>query len=583
VSALPVFDYEHGLLEVTSVQTAAADAIANEVIVKYRSPVLDADREARAQNIASINSLASFFTVTKDYSGIPTSSLALKAAARELKINSSGWKRVEFKVDRRGYNVVPGDVLKLTAPDFGLDQMIVRVATVDQSEIKDGTITIVGAQDIFGWPLHATQEPQVSTFQEVNRYPMPPLAQNISIATYRDTVKFGSSTVRGNNAMIEQQGGVMLPERPGTDAWGIGQAFLTVQAQKPSEGSWVYETYFKRSTVSPNAYDADLLHDWETVNTLNFQRMSRLSNNIGVGDTTFEISGEILPSNAVIGGCYMICDSSFAFFTAGNEEFVRLDAISQNPTTGRVTVTVARGCVDTPAIPHVKNSRFWAYDESGGVVGEAFGWSDNVYVKCLTRTSLGLLDPSRTLQMSIIPDSRAYRPYPGAGFKVNGFVRDQVPPQSGDLVCTWHHRNRVTQAEHLVGEDEANITPEIDTVYGVVVYCKTATGFGFTTHWGIPFIYTGGGFPSPPGTTDDNITIDRVGLIDRGCVTGPMRLVFYTGRGTPDPFVEDEPTNYWSAARSVYADFDYIVDDPTPDTDTSGGFNFDFDNNFTGG
>jgi hypothetical protein len=89
ISALPTFDYEHGLLEVTSVQTASADAIANEVIVKYHSPVLDADKEARAQNIASLNSLGSFFTVTKDYSGLPTADLALRAAARELKVNSA--------------------------------------------------------------------------------------------------------------------------------------------------------------------------------------------------------------------------------------------------------------------------------------------------------------------------------------------------------------------------------------------------------------------------------------------------------------------------------------------------------------
>jgi hypothetical protein len=59
------------------------------VIVKYHSPVLDSDKEARAQNIASLNSLGSFFTVTKDYSGLPTADLALRAAARELKVNSA--------------------------------------------------------------------------------------------------------------------------------------------------------------------------------------------------------------------------------------------------------------------------------------------------------------------------------------------------------------------------------------------------------------------------------------------------------------------------------------------------------------
>jgi hypothetical protein len=589
IADLPTFDYEHGLLEVTSVQTAASDAIANEVIIKYHSPVTDTDREARAQNIASINSLASFMTVTKDYSGLPTSTLALKAAARELKVNSSGWKRVEFKIDRRGYYLVPGDVLSLIAPDRGL-QMIVRVATIDQSQMKDGYITVVGSQDIFGWPLHALQEPQMGTFQEVNRYPQPVQVQNLSVATYRDTIKFGSSVPQGAGVADEQAGGVLLPIIDGVEGWGIGQTFVTVQAKRPSSVAVAYAVYVKRSSVVSSiypghrAFDEDLVHDWQITNYLNFQNVSTLNSAIGVGDTTFQIGGDINPSNARIGGCYMMCDASFAFSVAGNEEFVRLDAISQNPTTGIVTVTVARGCVDTPAIAHVRGSRFWAYDESGGAVGEAFGWYDNVGVKCLTHTvSRGDLDPSAAVSMSVLPDARAYQPYPGAGFKVNGFVRDQVPPQSGDLVCTYHHRNRVTQAEHLFGEDEANIAPELGTIYGIFVYATTGgpvTDGAALTKYEIPFVYTGG-FPSAPGITDDTIHITAEDLIATGIVTGPMTLAFYTGRGTPTP--GGEPTNFWSARVAVISEFQYIVDAVPPDTDTSGGFNFDFDNNFTGG
>jgi hypothetical protein len=77
-------------------------------------------------------------------------------------------------VDRRGYAIVPGDVLKITAPDRGLANFVLRIATVDQSEIKDGSITIVGTQDIYGWPLQALTVPQQATFQEINRFPQPP-------------------------------------------------------------------------------------------------------------------------------------------------------------------------------------------------------------------------------------------------------------------------------------------------------------------------------------------------------------------------------------------------------------------------
>lgn len=588
ISSLPVFDYEHGLLEVTSVQTAASDAIANEVIVKYRSPVLDSDREARAQNIAVQNSLGNFFTVTKDYSGIPTSTLALKAAARELKINSGGWKRVEFKVDRRGYSIVPGDVFRLTVPDRGIEGMVVRVATVDQSQVKDGYITIVGTQDIFGWPLHATQEPQPSTFLEINRYPMMSPEYNLNMATYRDLIAFGLPAT-------EEAGGE--PE-PGGHTWGIGQLYVTVMAQRPSAVSIAYAANVKRETVDPTSYDIDEMHDWKTTNYLNFQRKSVLAQDIGVTDTTFTITGDINPSNAVIGGCYFInAQNNWSGWTTSiyPQEFVRLDAISQNSITGVITVTVARGCVDTPAIKHLKGARLWAYDESGGAINEAFGLNDIVRVQPLTHTvSMGDLNPASLplggefYGTTIIASARAYRPYSGAGFRVNGYPRDQIPPQSGDLALTWHHRNRITQAEHLIGEEEANITPEPDTTYGVFIWATQAGSNSnlptlLVTVYGNRYVGAAG-WIGTHGTPDDHLTIERSVLAANGVVTGPMYLMLGTYRGTPtpDPLYHGFEA-WWNAQFDVYTDtFRYIMDDVPPDTSV-GGFSYDFDNNFTGG
>jgi hypothetical protein len=60
-----------------------------------------------------------------------------------------------------------------------------------------------------------------------------------------------------------------------------------------------------------------------------------------------------------------------------------------------------------------------------------------------------------------------------------------------------------------------------------------------------------------------------------------LHCVLHRTIGTPTP--GGEPTNFWSARVAVISEFQYIVDAVPPDTDTSGGFNFDFDNNFTGG
>jgi hypothetical protein len=578
-SDLSVFDYAHGLLEVTSVSTASSDAIANEVIVKYHSPVTDSDKEARAQNIASLNSLGSFFTVTKDYSGLPTADLALRVAARELKINGGGWKRVEFKVDRRGYTIVPGDVLKITAPERGLDQMIVRIATVDQSEIKDDSITIVGTQDIYGLPLQPTSTPQISTFMEVNRYPQPARVINTWEAPYRDWVK-----VKGQSFVDNYINDPANFVAQNTSA-------LEVAAEKPSSASIFYYacTSFYRSAFHPGG----LIHDWEKRNALNFQHVARLKRPIGTTDTTFEISGQsINPSNARIGGAYYICaESNFSVYS---EEYVRLDAISMNPGTGVVTVTVARGCVDTPALMHPGASRFWAIDESIGLVDELVSYNDLLGFKALTHTSMGDLDVNRAPGTYMSMTARLVRPYPAADFRINGYPRDSTPDLSGDLTITWKHRNRMTQGEHLFGETEANITPENGTYVGFFIF-PTRTGPPS------PPLPAGSGLAqyAPPtvsfqigspyyhimGADTTSVTIPASDFLLENTITGPMSIIMWTTRVDGDP-----PYTQVVMGSSLVGlgwvqpqiHFNYIVDPIEPDPRTDG-FSFEFDYNFGGG
>jgi hypothetical protein len=155
---------------------------------------------------------------------------------------------------------------------------------------------------------------------------------------------------------------------------------------------------------------------------------------------------------------------------------MRIDAISRNPTTGKVTLTVARGCVDTPAIPHKAGDQVWDYD--GATVDlQEFSYNSMVGIRAVVHTSLGDGAPNGGYYTSVF--GRAARPYHGADFRLNGYPRDATPNLTGDLTFTWKHRNRITQSDQLVGELESDIAPEPNTYYGVFLNRENGPGVWF--------------------------------------------------------------------------------------------------------
>lgn len=548
-STLPIFSYTSGLLEVTSIDTASNDAIANEIIVKYQSPVLNTQKEARAQNIASINQLGSVFSLEKDYAGLPTATLALQVAQRDLKINAGGFKRVEFKLDRRAYSLVPGDVIILSAPDRGFSSLTVRVATVEDTAVTDGSITVVGAQDIFSWPETAALSvvPEPSTFLEIDRSPKPITKQAMAGASYRDAFKGLGDTFIGELS---------------TEAHKTSGAIVFVAAA-PTPSSLNYEI---QTAVG---HYGSFLGPFEDDGTSRFSLLSVTTAAIGVYDTVVPVTGQMKPGNLIVGTCIMLTAANETYFT---QEYTRLDAVAVDTTTGITYLTLARGCVDTPALPHPKGTYAWSFDNTGAVVVKEFLGSDLIGARGLTQTLTGRLDPSLATPMygstgGTVLWSRVSTPYSGADFRINGYPRDDMPTITGDLVCTWKHRNRILQADTLVGEAEAEVIAETNVRYGIQL---VGSGGAVTAH--------GMTSSGSSGFTGHTFTITAAEILAAGIGSGPMRVTFQTGR--PDPLFAGLVIPSY---RYVVVDFYWSSDGTPPVTPppTGTGFSYDFSNNFS--
>lgn len=167
-SELPLYTTGNGILEISDAAVSTASGSLNEVIVNYRDPVSNEMRSVRAQNLASLQSSnGEFKSKTVEFKGVPTGSLALRLAQRELRANAEGLRRFKFTMDRRGWRIAPGSVIRIEDPLRKIPDTVVRVAHVEDGTLVNGKITVTGVQDVFSLPATSFVE------EEPNRYEPP--------------------------------------------------------------------------------------------------------------------------------------------------------------------------------------------------------------------------------------------------------------------------------------------------------------------------------------------------------------------------------------------------------------------------
>lgn len=152
VSALPRFTPESGLLEVSANDVTSTDDQINEIQVTYRHAVTNENRTVRTDSLGAV--MGKYGVVnssSRNYIGIPTAQLALRVAERDLKAVASNLRRFTFILDRRGYNVYPGQAIRIASPAMNIPETIVRVGKTEDN-FRDGKIKVMAVEDVFGLP-----------------------------------------------------------------------------------------------------------------------------------------------------------------------------------------------------------------------------------------------------------------------------------------------------------------------------------------------------------------------------------------------------------------------------------------------
>lgn len=426
VNDLPLFTPTTGLLEIREDDSGSAETAYNEVIGTGKSPIDNKEFQVRAQNLAAFQSQQAVNSMDQDYRGIPTKELLSRVVLRDLRANAVGLKKYTVVLDRRAWRIAPGMPFRISDPTKGIENVVLRAGEIDDGQMLDGKIQIKSVQDVFGLPTTSYVVPTEPGWTPPPTTALPAPESRLIEAGYRDVYLIAGS---GD------------AETAPLDAAYIGQLAIA-----PNSTSYQYDLATK----------ADGEAEYDVRATGSFTGNAKLASDITPTQTEIVITDPQSFDADNVGQALYIGD-----------ELVRLDAYNE----GTLTITVARGVADTIPQAHAAGARLWTIDDDLTNDGRVYTEGETVYSKVLTLISSDALALEDAPEMSVALVGRQGRPYPPADPKVDGdsiFSGSDV--DHPEPVITWSSRNRITQADQLIGHFEPSVGGENLQHYNIRVY-----------------------------------------------------------------------------------------------------------------
>ena len=413
VSTLKVLD-ETNIQKISNYKRTSTSELTNQVTVTYTNPETGDRNSMTVQDIALIQQNQAVVGVDIEYLGITKSSLASVVAARDLKALSTPLTKCTIYANRSAASLTAGDVFKLNWPRYEVENLIMRVATIEFGDIGSNVIKIEAIEDVFalGTAVYTSQ----GSTSWVNPV-QPPVAvskQRIVELTYYDIVRVLGDSNMGNISSTE--------------------SLVAAFAERPS-GALNARLYALGNSSSYSDYGI-----LDFCPTATIPAMSKT-------DTLITVTNFIDSDQVTL--------NSYAYI---DDEIVVVTAVNGNQ------ITIGRGCIDTVPATHAAGStiyfcqKYMATDEIEYTVGQS------VNFKLLTTTGAGILPINSATALTISPQARHLYPYPPGNLRVNNLVN----PSSitGTATVTWVHRSRTQQTTDVIYDTTyGSIGPEAGVAY----------------------------------------------------------------------------------------------------------------------
>ncbi len=429
IPALPLFDDSNcTITEYGDVQIG--DTI-NEVVVTYTDPDTGEPRTISSQNIGNVNAQGRVVSAATDYPGIMDDALAARVLDRDLRALSTPLSTAVLEVNRTGWDLYPGKVIRVSSAKLGISEGVFRVVELDETGIADvPTISARVVQDVFGLSSGSYVVRQPTQWVD----PVQPVA-DLSLVLLREVPYY--HLVRNSVRIADLQ-----PD------YGFVAAF-----SKRDDQSWYsFATYYSPDNITYTALPSDGT----------FSPVLTLAAAIGPMSTNVAFSAMVDKQLVSVGNYGVLIEGAI-------EEMVEITA--WDPVAA--TATLKRSVMDSVPLGFGVGAQLVITSFPGGYDSTERTDGETAWYKLTPRNRDGALAPASATGRSITLANRASRPYPPGNVRIN----TQYFPAAitGAFTIDWAHRDRLQQTAGLTAWTSGNIGPEAGVTYTLRLYGELDT------------------------------------------------------------------------------------------------------------
>ena len=385
IGNLPLL-FEDNILAVKEYAVPTWDETYNQVRVEYidRSGAYTT-RSAMAQDHANITIQGKIRPTTIRYQGISNGSLAGVVASRELRVLSLPLAKVKLTVSRDAATYLPGDVFRFSWADYGVSNMVLRVQNIDLGRLEAGEIGLECVQDQFAFGIDILEQPPVQ----------PPASPTPGAATEYLVIE----TPRWLNTKLPIAGG----------DWELPHLLHAVE--KPAAGiNDSFDAQTLGGSAQPTSYVVDKA-EAAFANRATVESKYDYSTDEYDATTGLQIENLTDPSVLITGSEFGIRNNGVPIILVGTELMAYESWTDLGSGVYRLN-NVWRGLLDTAPQDHPFGEEIWflATIDMRGLL--AYGQSDELCVRHVTRNIWNTLDTDLAPVSRIVLTNRAARPHP---------------------------------------------------------------------------------------------------------------------------------------------------------------------------
>lgn len=416
-----------------SFQRPSFAEMINEVVIKYRPQGTLKDSAITLQDLGAIQSQIGNVSQTVHFPGIDNAEIASRVGIREIRQYSTPLAKIRITVNRDGWEVNPGDIIKYSSTEYGVSNLVVRVFSVNYGTLVKGKIIIDGTEDIYALPQTSYLTNQPSGWTDPVQ-----AAQAVTIAKLEELpyYEIANNFSPGDIATFDQF-----------------TAFLQIMAVNPPIATPSYQLWLSPDNTAPNhSFDIDG----------SYTPSVEISQNM---DIPTNDSDQIISVQDFTGAFSSIGLNTYAYL---NDEVLQIIDIDF----GLATIELRRGVLDSVPQTHSIGDRiYFTENEDTQATPEYFGdptidTGDTTYARLLVQTDIDTLDVASAPQESFTFNGRQSRPLPPTFMKIESLFFPAVITQLviNELNTTWNSRDRLLQItsslNHFYTTDDVNAPEE---------------------------------------------------------------------------------------------------------------------------